>query len=112
MEIRDGDLVILQEGEISKLVDDVEQITFSAGYSRKKGQTVLYVTERAVFSAGEHGLVLEEIAPGIDLQRDILNLMSFRPVISETLKTMDPALFREESMASTVDPRDRAAARR
>ena len=109
MEIRDGDLAILQEGKISKLIDDVEQITFSASYARKKGQPVLYVTERAVFSAGAHGLVLEEIAPGIDLQRDILDLMSFRPGISETLKTMDPALFRAGPMTSTVDPQERVA---
>lgn len=111
VEIRDGDLVILQEGKISKLIDDVEQITFSASYARKKGQTVLYVTERAVFSAGPQGLVLEEIAPGIDLQRDILDLMSFRPGVSESLKTMDPALFREGPMRSPVDPKERAAAR-
>jgi len=102
--VRNGELVILQEGKIAKFIDEVEQITFSAGYSRKKGQMVLYVTERAVFSAGEQGLVLEEIAPGIDLERDILALMSFRPVISATLKTMDAALFREESMTGTSDP--------
>ncbi|MCO1600147.1 acyl CoA:acetate/3-ketoacid CoA transferase [Desulfosporosinus nitroreducens] len=93
VEVKDGKLVILQEGKISKLIQDVEHVTFSGNYARKKGQQVLFVTERAVFRLGEEGLVLEEIAPGIDLQKDILALMDFKPIIADSLKTMDSKLF-------------------
>ncbi|TGE38258.1 acyl CoA:acetate/3-ketoacid CoA transferase [Desulfosporosinus fructosivorans] len=98
VEVKDGKLIILQEGKISKLIQNVEHITFSGNYARKKGQRVLYVTERAVFSLGERGLVLEEIAPGIDLQRDILTLMDFLPGIAKPLKFMDSKLFYPEPM--------------
>ena len=98
VEVKEGKLVILQEGKISKLIQAVEHLTFSGDYARRKGQRVLYVTERAVFSLGEQGLVLDEIAPGIDLQRNILDLMDFKPIISESLKTMDSKLFYPELM--------------
>lgn len=111
VEVKDGKLVILQEGKISKLIQDVEHITFSGNYARKKGQKVLYVTERAVFSLGEQGLVLEEIAPGIDLEKDILNLMSFKPIISNPLKTMDSLLFQQETMSSSKKINERSAAK-
>jgi len=98
VEIKEGRLEILQEGKISKLIQDVEHLTFSGNYARKKGQKVLYVTERAVFRLGELGLVLEEIAPGIDLKKHILDLMDFMPIISDTLKTMDSKLFYPDLM--------------
>ena len=96
---------------ILSLQDEKTGLETCSRFAHEFDIPVLYVTERAVFSAGAHGLVLEEIAPGIDLQRDILDLMSFRPGISETLKTMDPALFRAGPMTSTVDPKERVAAR-
>ncbi|HBW34844.1 acyl CoA:acetate/3-ketoacid CoA transferase [Desulfosporosinus sp. BICA1-9] len=111
VEVKDGKLVILQEGRISKLLQDVEHITFSGNYARKKGQKVLFVTERAVFRLGEQGLVLEEIAPGIDLQTDILALMSFKPAISESLKTMDSILFYPELMKINYEFDERCAAK-
>ena len=110
VEIKDGNLVIVQEGRISKLVDEVEHLTFSGHYSRKKAQRVLYVTERAVFSLGDEGLVLEEIAPGIDLQKDIVNLMSFAPRISDSLKIMDSALFWDKLMSTGNDSYESSAA--
>ena len=110
-EVKDGKLVILQEGKISKLIQDVEHLTFSGNYARKKGQKVLYVTERAVFRLGEQGLVLEEIAPGIDLQKDILALMDFTPIISESLKTMDSKLFYPELMKISDELNERCAAK-
>lgn len=89
-----GRLEILEEGTIRKFVDQVGQITFSGQYA-PDSQEVLYVTERAVFQLIGHKLTLMEIAPGIDLEKDVLDQMGFRPEISPDLKTMDPALFEE-----------------
>ncbi|HBW34839.1 acyl CoA:acetate/3-ketoacid CoA transferase [Desulfosporosinus sp. BICA1-9] len=98
IEVSDGKLQIQKEGKVSKIIQEVEHITFSGNYARKKGQKVVFITERAVFSLGEQGLVLEEIAPGINLQKDILDLINFKPVISESLKTMDWKIFFPEPM--------------
>ncbi len=94
VKVGDGKLEILEEGTIRKFVDQVGQITFSGRYA-PADQEVLYVTERAVFKLIGHELTLIEIAPGIDLERDVLGQMGFRPAISPDLKTMDPALFEE-----------------
>ncbi|QTE30194.1 acyl CoA:acetate/3-ketoacid CoA transferase [Pengzhenrongella sicca] len=99
VEVTDGQLVIVREGKVAKLVQDVEHVTFSGAYSRSKGQRVLYVTERAVFSSSDEGLVIDEIAPGIDLEKDILKMMDFVPIISPSLKLMDPLFFRQVAMA-------------
>ena len=97
-EIRDGKVVILKEGSSRKFVDRVEQITFSGKNAVATGQEILYVTERAVFRLTENGPTLTEIAPGVDLKRDILDQMDFTPQISEDLKEMDPRIFRDEKM--------------
>ena len=96
--IADGCLKIIKEGDTRKFVDVVEQRSFSGEYAFKRGQQVLYVTERCVFRLIGTGLELIETAPGIDLERDIMSLMSFRPAISPKLRTMDPRIFREASM--------------
>ncbi len=93
MNIGGGKIEIVQEGAIKKFVKDVDQITFSGKYSASINQPVLYVTERAVFRRNEEGLTLIEIAPGIDLQRDILDLMDFEPIVSPKLKVMNPKFF-------------------
>ncbi|OLN32537.1 acyl CoA:acetate/3-ketoacid CoA transferase [Desulfosporosinus metallidurans] len=111
VEVKDGKLEILKEGKISKLIQEVEHITFSGNYARKKGQKVLFITERAVFSLGEQGLVLEEIAPGIDLEKDILARMDFKPIISETLNTMDPSLFYPDLMQKGREVNERCVAK-
>ena len=98
VEVGDGRLKILQEGSIKKFVKDVEHITFSGEYARKLGKDVLDVTERAVFRLGKDGLVLEEIAPGVDLERDVLGQMEFSPTVSDELKLMDERIFRKEKM--------------
>jgi propionate CoA-transferase len=99
IEASDGRLNILKEGTICKLVDQVEHVTFSGPYSAKKGRAVLFVTERCVFSLTREGLMLIEIAPGVDLERDILAHMAFRPVIPEGGPAMmDSRIFREEPM--------------
>jgi propionate CoA-transferase len=96
--ISEGCLKIIKEGETRKFVDVVEQRSFSGEHAFKRGQQVLYVTERCVFRLIETGLELIEIAPGIDLERDIMSQMNFRPAISPKLSPMDPRIFRDESM--------------
>lgn len=94
--VENGRLKILKEGEHKKFVNEVEQVTFSGNYARSTKVPVLYVTERCVFSLEPEGLTLIEIAPGIDLEKDILAMMEFTPRISPNLKTMDEAIFREK----------------
>ena len=91
----DEKLRIVQEGNVRKMVDHVSQISFNGKIAREKGQKVVFVTERCVFELVKEGVLLTEIAPGIDLQRDILNKMDFRPLVSDSLKLMDPVLFRQ-----------------
>jgi propionate CoA-transferase len=95
--IEGGQIRIVKEGLTSKFIRSVEQVTFSGDRAVQIGQPVLYVTERCVFRIGEEGLELIEIAPGIDLERDILSLMKFEPIVRSP-KTMDPRIFREETM--------------
>ncbi|MEO8133277.1 MAG: malonate decarboxylase subunit alpha, partial [Betaproteobacteria bacterium] len=90
--IENGSLRIAREGKFAKFVDTIGQTTFSADYARLREQEVLYVTERCVFRLGEAGLTLAEIAPGIDLERDILARMPFVPAIDGP-RPMDPAIF-------------------
>ncbi len=101
--VDDGSLRIIKEGETTKFVAKVEHRTFSGEYAFKNKQTVLYVTERCVFRLVESGLELIEIAPGVDLQRDVLALMDFRPAISPNLKIMDARIFRDEPMGIRDD---------
>lgn len=90
---KNGKLEIINEGRFDKFVDRVEHITFSGDYARQKKQTVMYITERAVFRLIDSGLELIEIAPGIDLDRDILDHMGFKPKISDNLKIMSSIIF-------------------
>ena len=98
VDISGGRLKILQEGKVIKFIPDVEQITFSGEYAIQHNQEVFYVTERAVFKLITDGLELIEIAPGVDLERDILAQMEFRPIISDSLKTMEARIFKPEKM--------------
>eukprot|EP00934_Nitzschia_sp_Nitz4_P004337 Nitzschia sp. Nitz4//scaffold136_size62208//50062//52979//NITZ4_006377-RA/size62208-augustus-gene-0.2-mRNA-1//1//CDS//3329535645//4327//frame0 len=101
----DGTLQILQEGKTRKFVPDVFEKTFSGDEAVKRGQTVYYVTERAVFQrTSKHDVIeLIEIAPGVDLQKDILDQMEFEPVVSPDLKTMDPRIFMDAKMNVAAD---------
>jgi propionate CoA-transferase len=92
--VGDGRLAILREGQIAKFRTAVDQITFSGLYAGQIKQNVLYVTERAVFELHPEGLLLTEIAPGIDIEQDILAHMDFRPAIHANIKLMDTELFR------------------
>jgi len=97
--VADGVVHIDSEGTSAKFVGEVEHRTFSGERARRRGQRVLYVTERCVFQlAPAGGLELIEIAPGIDLQRHILEQMEFTPAISPQLRLMEASLFAEETM--------------
>ncbi len=91
----DGTLKILQEGRAKKFVARVQQISFSGDYAAERKQPVLYITERCVFRRDRRGMVLVEVAPGIDVERDILAHMDFEPVIGD-VETMDARIFRPE----------------
>ncbi|MFB6070613.1 MAG: acyl CoA:acetate/3-ketoacid CoA transferase [Halanaeroarchaeum sp.] len=98
VEVGDGSLSIESEGSSHKFVERVEQITFSGEYAVATDQPVLYVTERAVFELDEDGLVLTEVAPGIDVEEDVVAHTDFEPRVSPDLSEMNEALFREEPM--------------
>ena len=93
IDVQDGEVRILNEGKVDKLLDAVEQITFSGEYAQSVSQPVLYVTERAVFELTPEGVVLTEIAPGIDLEADVLAHMGFKPIVSDDLRIMDAKIF-------------------
>jgi propionate CoA-transferase len=100
--IEDGKLRIIKEGRAKKFVKQVEQVTFSGQYAAEKQQPVLYVTERCVFQLTDHGLELIEVAPGIDIERDILPHMAFKPHIHKPVP-MNPRLFQEGTMDLLAD---------
>lgn len=93
-----GKLIIDHEGRYKKFKKTVEQITFSGTYAAARNQDVLVVTERAVFCLTPDGLMLTEIAPGIDIERDIIAQMEFRPLMAADLKTMDARIFYPSAM--------------
>ena len=96
--VSDGKLVIVDEAKARKFVEAVEHVTFSGAYAAARGQSVLYVTERCVFTLKPDGIELIEVAPGIDIARDILALMDFKPLIPRDPVLMDPRIFREGPM--------------
>ncbi|MBT8536505.1 acyl CoA:acetate/3-ketoacid CoA transferase [Polynucleobacter paneuropaeus] len=98
MHIEAGKLILDKEGSGKKYVQEVEHRTFSGAQAIKAKQEVLYVTERCVFSLNEKGVTLIEIAPGIDVEKDILTQMDFVPVISKDLKLMDARIFEDLPM--------------
>jgi propionate CoA-transferase len=95
--IDDGALRIVREGRNRKFVRKVEQITFNGAYAAEQGQPVLYVTERCVFRRTRRGMELIEVAPGIDIERDILANMDFAPIVDRPIP-MDSRIFRAEPM--------------
>src|SRR6516164_7885816 len=101
--IEDGHLRIVTDGKLKKFVREVEHRTFSGSYAAKRGQPVLYITERCVFELTAEGLALVEIAPGIDVERDILAKMEFKPIITRNPAIMDRRIFLHESMGLRDD---------
>jgi propionate CoA-transferase len=111
-----GKLRIVNEGRHAKFVRAIEQICYNAPFAEREGRRAVFVTERCVFCAMNGELELVEVAPGVDLRRDILDRMEFRPVVSKELKIMDSRLFRPEAMNLREDmnglPREVRASRR
>ncbi len=93
LHVEQGRIVLEQDGAIIKFVDKVEHVTFSGATAIQFNQPALYITERAVFKLTPQGLELIEIAPGIDLQKDILEKMAFKPVLKEQPALMDARIF-------------------
>lgn len=95
--INDGRLHIIREGKASKFVDRVAQVTFNGAAAAREGRDVLYITERCVFRLTTEGLALAEVAPGIDVERDVLSRLPFRP-LADGPTTMDLAIFAPKLM--------------
>jgi propionate CoA-transferase len=96
-------LRIEREGKVKKFIAQVEHVTFSGEYARKKQQPVLYITERCVFSLSDKGVELIEIAPGVDMEKDIFGQMDFKPIIDGKPRLMDARIFNPEAMGLKDD---------
>lgn len=96
LNITNAQLEVTQEGTSQKFVPEVSNIDFNAAYAKTLNQEVYIVTDRAVFELREAGLTLIEIAPGLNLEQDILKQMGFKPLIAEDLKTMDHTIYQEQ----------------
>ncbi len=94
---------IIQEGKVKKFIDQVEHVTFSGRYALEKKQPVLYITERCVFALTADGMALVEIAPGVDLEKDILAQMEFEPIVKGQPQVMDKRIFRSLPMDLKAD---------
>lgn len=102
LSIETGKMVIEKEGKLKKLVNAVEHVTFSGSRAVSQGQDITYVTERCVLKLTPDGIMLTEIAPGVDLQRHILDQSEFALIISPDLKSMDAALFVNRPLGLTL----------
>lgn len=110
VEVGDGRLSVRQEGAVGRFVPDVEMVCFSGRRALQLGQEALYVTERAVFRLEPQGLVVEEVAPGVDLERDVLARIPFPVAVSPDLRLMDERLFRAEPMFLGLEWREQRRA--
>lgn len=96
--VADGSLRIVQEGRHCKFVEQVQHVTFNGRLARERGQEITYITERAVFQLTPGGLMVTEVAPDVDLERDVVSRMQFRPLVSPSVGAMDARLFRSQPM--------------
>ncbi|HMX15569.1 MAG TPA: acyl CoA:acetate/3-ketoacid CoA transferase, partial [Rhodocyclaceae bacterium] len=101
--VQDGRLCIVEDGRAVKFVDAVEHRTFSGAEASRRHLPVLYITERCVFRLTPEGLELTEIAPGVDIQKDILDRMGFRPLMPRPPALMDARIFQPEPMGLRQD---------
>ena len=107
LSVAGGKLVIDQDGKLKKLVEAVEHVTFSGPRAVSQGQDITYVTERAVMRLTAEGIVLTEIAPGVDLQRHVLDQAAFPLIVSPDLKVMDDRLFHDAPIGVTLPEKPR-----
>jgi propionate CoA-transferase len=103
LDISGGGVRVVREGSLRKFVPTVREISFNGGLARERGQQVRYVTDRAVFALADDGLVLTEVAPGIDVERDVLGQMGFRPRVADDLATTDPRVYATGPMGVASD---------
>jgi len=96
LEIRGGELIIVREGKVRKMVEEVDHVTFSGRRAVEQGQDVLYVSERCVLRLTHQGLEVIEIAPGIDFDRDLQGQCPFPLIVGKAMRVMDTALFRPD----------------
>ena len=101
---------VVDEGSLPKFVPEVREISFNGTLARERGQQVRYITDRAVFELADDGLVLIEVAPGIDVERDVLSQMGFRPRVAADLRTTDRRVYAAGPMGLAEDFAARAAA--
>jgi propionate CoA-transferase len=99
----DGGVRVVHEGSLPKFVPAVREVSFSGPLARERGQQVRYITDRAVFALADDGLVLTEVAPGIDVERDVLARMGFRPRIADDCTTTDPRVYASGPMGLAAD---------
>ena len=102
LEVAEGKLVIAMEGKVKKLVQAVEQVTFSGRRAKMQGQHITYVTERCVMELREGGVTVTELAPGVDLERDVLAQSEFPLAVAKELRVMDVVLFRPKLIGLTL----------
>ena len=111
----DGALRIVKEGRHKKFVSRIDHVSYSGPFAAQEGRTSVFVTERAIFKTVDGGLELIEIAPGVDLDKDVLQHMGFRPKIATDLRRMDKRLFAPAPMNLRADllakERSKAASR-
>jgi acyl CoA:acetate/3-ketoacid CoA transferase len=101
--VDDGRIRIVEEGSLTKFVDEVDEVSFSGAMANRRGQQVRFITERAVFELGDGVVRLIEIAEGLDPDKDIIAHMGFAPEISDDLATMDHRIFTEGAMGLADD---------
>jgi len=106
VEMTEGGIRVTNPGKHKKFVSNVKQITFNGSQALKNNHEVLYLTERGVFKLTENGLLLTEIAPGVELEKDILSMMDFQPEISPDLSLMDHRLFNDEKLGLKITSED------
>ncbi len=102
LEIKERRLQISQEGRISKFVKRVDQVSFSGRRALAQGQDVTYITERCVIKLTPAGLMVTEVAPGVDLKQDVLGQVSIDLLVSPDLKEMDSALFADQPIGMSL----------
>jgi acyl CoA:acetate/3-ketoacid CoA transferase len=101
--VEDGRLVIRADGRVPKLVKRVSQVTFSGKRALERGQRVVYITERCVLELRADGVTVVEVAPGVDLQRDVLEKAQFKLQVAGDLREMESRLFRPELLGLARD---------
>ena len=103
LDITESGVRVVDEGSLPKFVPQVKEITFNGRLARQRGQQVRYITDRAVFELAEDGVVLIEVAPGVDVKRDVLDQMGFRPRVADDCRTTDLRVYAEGPMGLAKD---------